>query len=165
MPYQPGARRAPTYDCLGEERIEVVDRVDLRRRGCGPVRAEQREATFHFPQYKMRFFTHGLGTRLAMAHGSLGVACAALARLAAAGDDEARHRLRRFYGEAERVKRRLGGRTDFRAHIAARNGVAVIFHAAPVNKGNDVTLVELAKAIVAEWPGRAQLARANSRKR
>src|SRR5262245_7355297 len=108
----------------------------------------------------MRLFMHGLGTCLAVSHCTLGIACAPLARLAAAGDDEARHRVRRFNGEAERVKRRLGGRIDFRADIASRHGIAVIFHDAPIAKGHDVASVELAKAVVAEWRGRAQFARA-----
>src|SRR5262245_49819352 len=104
MPCQPVARRAPTHDFLGEKRIEIVNRVGLGSRCRGPACAEEREATFHFPQYKNRLFTHGLGTRLAMSHGSLGVARAPLARLAAARDDEARRRVRRFYGEGESMK-------------------------------------------------------------
>ena len=124
MPRQPRARRAAAHDIVGQKGIKVVHRVDLRRSGRGPIRPEQHKPSLHLAEHETRLFPHGIGAGLAVAHRALGIAGAALARFAAAGDDEARCGVFRFNREAEGVKRGLAWRVDLRTDIAARHRIA-----------------------------------------
>jgi hypothetical protein len=54
MPGQPVLCRAASYDLVGEKRVEIVHRVDLRVRGVGPGLAEYGHALFHPAEYEER---------------------------------------------------------------------------------------------------------------
>src|SRR6185312_10406339 len=129
VPDQTALRRAAADDLAGEERVDVVDRIDLRRGDIRPAKAERTHAPLHLAEHKARLLAHALGRLVAEPDDALGVAGAALARLAAAGADKARfcvawariavarHRI------AEGVERRRGGRVDLGADIRARHRV------------------------------------------
>jgi hypothetical protein len=109
-------------------------------------------------QHILRLLAHGVGRALAAPHGALAVARAALARLAAARDDEAFRRRRRRHGVRKGMERRLGRRRDLGAHIAARHRIDGAVEQAPVAQRHHVDLVEGAEALLREGRGRAQLA-------
>src|SRR5262245_15617963 len=162
MPGEACAGGAAPHDLVGEKWMQVLHRVDLARRGRGPVHAEQREPALHLAEHINGFLAHRFGAGLAVAHRALGVAAAALARFAAAGDNETWsvpwRSVLRSDREAEGVKRRLGGLIDLRADIAARHRVALLLHDAPLAQGHHVALVEGAKAGIVERRRGAQLA-------
>src|SRR5262245_44826614 len=119
VPGEAGPRRTAAYDFVGEEGVEVVHGIDLRRRGIGPAEAERAEPAFHLAEHVMCLLTHGVGRGFAMPYSAFAVACTALLRLAAARDHEARRGVGGGDGEGERVERGLRRRVDLRAHIAA----------------------------------------------
>ena len=56
MPSEPRAGSAAADDFVGQERIEVVHRVDLSRRNVGPTEAERRHAAFHCAEHVVRLY-------------------------------------------------------------------------------------------------------------
>src|SRR5262249_10112112 len=150
VPSEPGARGAAAYDLIAEERVEVVHRVDLGRGGVGPGEAENAEPALHLAQHILRLLAHGVGPLLAAPYRALTITRAALARLAAAGDDEALGRLCRLHGVREGVERRLGRRRNLGTHIAARHRIDRAVEQAPFAEGDHIDLVEGAKAILGE---------------
>src|SRR6516164_6760551 len=94
------------------------------------------------------------------------IAGAALARFAASGSDKAarraafaRHRI------AEGVKRRRGGRVDFRAHVRAGNRVDLLAEDPPGGEPLDIMPIESDKTSVGELRRGAQLAGAERGRR
>jgi hypothetical protein len=46
------------HNLLGEERVEVVNGIGLRRRRIRPTETEERHAPLHFDQHEARFLSH-----------------------------------------------------------------------------------------------------------
>src|SRR3954468_6517043 len=113
MPGQPGARRAATDDLVGEKRVDVEDRIDLRRGDIAPAEAERTHAPLHLAEDEARLLAHAVGRVIVEPDDAVGIAGAALARLAAAGADKARGRVAvARHRVAEGVKYRRGRRVD-----------------------------------------------------
>src|SRR6185295_3232960 len=160
VPCEPGAGGAAANDLVSEERVKIVHRVDLGRRGVAPAAAEEAEPPLHLAQHEDGLLAHRLGAGLAMADRALVVEGTALAGFTAAGDDEGRRRPLRRHREAEGVEAWLGRLSQLGTDIAAGDGVGGAVVDAPPGERPDVVLVEGAEAVVGEGQGRAQLARA-----
>ena len=145
--------------------MQVEHGVDLRRRGVGPGEAEPAEPCFHRAEHEHCLLAQRVGAAFAPAHDALAVATLAGPRLRAAGDHEARRRLRGGHGEREGVERRLGRPADLRTDIGARHRIGLAVEHAPLLQRDDVLPVEFDEAGVGELAGRAQLASAERRQR
>src|SRR5262249_8893882 len=152
-------------DLVGEEGVEVVHGIDLGRRGIGPAEAERGEPALHLAEHVARLLAHGVGRGFTVPHGAFAVSCAALPRLAAARDHEARRGVAGGDGEGERVERGLSRRVDLGAHVAARDRIHLSVEQAPLLQRDHVDFVEGAKALLGEGGGRAQFAGAEGRQR
>ena len=75
--------------------MDVMDGVELRRRGVLPAEAERRHAALHLAEHEARLLAHAGRRDVAEPHDMIAVVAAALRRFAAAGDDERRLRVRR----------------------------------------------------------------------
>src|SRR5262245_21736297 len=73
VPRQPGARGTTADDLVGEERVEILHRVDLARRGVAPAPAQEAEPPLHLAQNEGGLLAHRLRARLAMANGAFPV--------------------------------------------------------------------------------------------
>ena len=164
VPGQAGARRAAAHDLVGEERMQVVHRVDLRGGRVGPAEAEQRQPPLHLAQHVARLFAHRVRRGFAEPHRVIAVlplpsSASPLPATTKVGSGP----LRRDR-EAERMERRLGRRVDLGAHIAARHRIGVAGHHAPFAQRPGIDFVERAEPVLGERRGRAQLAGAERRR-
>ena len=74
MPREAGPRRAATDDVVGEEGMEIVDRVRLGRADPGPVDAERGHPTLHRSEHEAGLFSHRLRRRVAPPNGPILIA-------------------------------------------------------------------------------------------
>jgi hypothetical protein len=71
VPSESGTGGAATYYLVGEERVKVVDRIDL---GCGrvsPREPERSHTLLQFGEHEARFLAHTVGGRIATADDEL----------------------------------------------------------------------------------------------
>ena len=111
-------------DLIGQERMDVENRVDLGRGNLRPTEAERRHPQLHRPEHEARFLAHRLRRLVAAPNDAPFIAGAALARFTASRRHKA---LRRAafarHGIAKGVERRHGGRVDFGADIRTATGL------------------------------------------
>src|SRR5882762_10321966 len=113
MPDQPAGHGAARDELVGDDGVDVIDRVDLRRGDIAPAEAERAHAPLHRAEDVTRLVAHAVGGLVAEPDDALGIAAGAIGSLTAAGRDKALPRTR--HGIAEGVQRRLGRRIDFGA--------------------------------------------------
>src|SRR5262249_39753665 len=142
VPSQPGVRSAAAHDLVGEERVEVLDGIDLGRGGSGPGKAQRREASFHDAENEASLLAQAGRRDVAAAHDEVVVVELAFRCFAAACYDEAAAITRVRLGIGKRVERRLRGRIQSGADVAARDRVHFSVVDAPVLQLRSVDLVE-----------------------
>ena len=92
---------------LGQERMDVEDRIDLGRGHVRPAEAERRHPLLHRPEHETCFLAHRLRRLVTAPNVAPFIAGAAIARFAASGGDEAARRAVSVrHCVAEGVKRR-----------------------------------------------------------
>src|SRR5580698_11443612 len=88
MPGQTGMSCAAPHEFVGEKRMQVMNRVNLRRRGIAPGKAERGHAALHFAEYEACLFAKAVRAYVAEPHDAFAVAGVAFLRFGAAGDHE-----------------------------------------------------------------------------
>jgi len=78
---------AAAHDLVGKKRMKVEDRIDLRRRGVLPSKAEKCHAAFHFAEDGPRLLPHSFRAGVARPHDEFAVTPFAFGRFTAAGDN------------------------------------------------------------------------------
>src|SRR5262245_34210840 len=84
VPHQPGTRRAALDDLAGEERVDIVNRIELGGGGILPAEAERTHAPLHLAQHEARLFEDARGRDVAAPDDVIPVIAPALWRLATA---------------------------------------------------------------------------------
>src|SRR5437660_11154984 len=87
MPGQTARAGSAADDLVGQERMDVEDRIDLGRRYVRPAEAECRHALLHRFENKACFLTHRFRRLVAPTNDAPFIAGAALARFPASGGD------------------------------------------------------------------------------
>src|ERR1700730_12706655 len=166
MPGQAARAGSAADDLVGQERIDVEDRIDLGRSHVRPAEAERRHPLLHRPKHETRFLAHRLWRLVTAPNDAPFIAGAALARFAASGGDKAARRAVFVrHGVAEGVERRRGGRVDFRADIRAGNRVDLIAEDPPGGQPLDIMPIERDEPGVGKLRRGAQLAGAEGGRR
>src|SRR6516165_364291 len=166
MPGQAARAGSAADDLVGQERMDVEDRIDLGRTHVRPAEAERRHPLLHRLQHETRLLAHRLRRLLTAPNDAPFIAGAALARFAASGGNKATRRaIFVRHGVAERVERRSGGRVDFRADIRAGNRVDLIAEDPPGSKPLDINPIERDESGVGKLRRGAQLAAAECDRR
>src|SRR5262245_50297582 len=158
MPGQAGPRGTPPNDLVGEERVEIMNRIDLGRGRVMPGKTERRQSPLHLAEHEPRLFAQAVRADIAARDDVVEIILVALLHFAAAGDDEGGRRIGGRRGVGESVERWLRGRIDLRTHVAARDRIDFVLEQAPLGERADIDLVEGAEFRLAERRGRAQLA-------
>src|SRR6516165_8386721 len=166
MPGQTSWHGSAADELVGQQRMDVEDRINLGRGHIRPAEAEPRHAQLHRPEHEARFLAHRLRRLIAAPNDASFIAGAALAGFAASGGDKAarravfaRHRI------AEGVERRRGGRVDFWAHVRAGNRVDLLAEDPPRSEPLNIMPIKRNKAGVGELRRGAQLAGAERGRR
>src|SRR5205823_11217413 len=110
MPRQTARTGSAADDLVGQERMNIEDRIDLGRGHVRPAEAERRHALLHRPEHEARFLAHRLRRLVAAPNNAPFIAGTALARFAASGGDKTGRRAAfARHGVAEGEKRGCGG--------------------------------------------------------
>jgi hypothetical protein len=88
-PGQPAVGSPPANDLIGEERIEVVDRVDLGRGRISPVCAKCAKAALHLTENESSLLPKPFSTDVTAPYTALLIAALPFGGLAAPGDYDA----------------------------------------------------------------------------
>src|SRR5579862_9745203 len=167
VPGEATSGRAAPDKFVGEEGVDVEDRVKLGAGHFGPADAERRHARFHDVEDAARLRPHAGGRLVAERDDALGIAAGAVARFAAAGRDKATGWAAAIagHGVAERVERGLGRRIDLRTDVRAGDRVYLVAEGAPLRQALDIAAVERDEPGLAELRRRAQFAGAERGRR
>src|SRR5438045_4753331 len=166
MPSQTAGHSSPADDLVGQERMEIEDRVDLRGGHVRPAEAERRDAQLHRPEHEARLLAHRLGRLVAVSNDAPFITGAALASFpASSGDKAAPHPVFARHSIAESVERWRDRWIDFRADIRARYRIDLVVEDSPGGQPLDIVPIERDNAGVGELRRRTQLAGAERGRR
>src|SRR6266699_4808418 len=126
MPSQAGPRRPASHDLLGQERVKVMNGIDLGCRGVMPAKAERGQPPLHLAEHEARFLAQALRADVAARDDAVEIIVVAFRHFPAPGDDERRRRVGGYCREREGVERGLRRRIDLRADVAARHRVDLV---------------------------------------
>src|ERR1700674_5637198 len=93
MPGQAGPRRSAPNDLLGQERIKVVNGIDLGCRGVMPGKAERGQPPLHLAEHEARLLAQALRADVAPRDDVVEIILVAFRHFAAAGDHEGGRRV------------------------------------------------------------------------
>src|SRR5437867_7206536 len=93
VPCQAGPRRAAPNDLLGEKRVEIVNGINLGRRGVMPGETERGKPALHFAEHETRLLAQALRADVAAGDDVIEIIVVPFRHFAAPGDDEAGRRV------------------------------------------------------------------------
>src|SRR5262245_4434269 len=109
LPCQSTTRRASPDDFVGKKRVQVMNRIDMRRSRCEPLESQCRHSTLHLVQNELGLFAKSRNTDVAETDDVIPVVRPAFGSFAASRNHEARRRVRRCFSVTEGVKRGFRG--------------------------------------------------------
>ena len=88
MPGETAPRRPAQDKVIGQKRMEIVNRIDLRMRGIGPGQAQGGKPAFHDTQHMECLLPQAIAAGITVSDNMVAIAAKPFRRLATACDHE-----------------------------------------------------------------------------